>query len=116
MRTRRPAPSMLYSNREFTVSSAMARVENSDAACAASPSGNQQGNYKAINARGAPVIASVLDDRRRFFDWRSRRYRRRIDRCGGQWLGCTLERELKHLLDPAHRMNLQPILDLVGNL
>src|SRR5512143_301177 len=67
---------------------------------------------------GAAAESSVLDDRDAFARLfrRRRRNRGRLDVGLGQRPRLAFERRVEHLLDPAHRTDLEPVLDLVGNL
>src|ERR1700690_1339068 len=63
------------------------------------------------------ATCSVLDHRRRFLArYRRRRHRWRVCRRSfGEWRRLTLERSFQHMLDPAYRMDVETILDLIRN-
>ena len=120
------APDVLYSNRENTVSSARSvpcamRTRKSRNVGVRSAAARRHARLAArTRGRRGSRACSVRNQclmTRRGSSTGARRNRRRFrDWCVDDGVGLPFERVLEHLLDPAHRMDLEAVLDLVGNL
>src|SRR6266567_7718050 len=98
----------LYSNREILVSSAFKERLTCNKKIAAVGTAAMSAIVAALD--------SVLDHQRGLLDRRGGNGRRLARRHVRERYRVTLHRVLEHLLDPAHGMDLQAILDFVRNL
>src|SRR5262249_52990419 len=79
---------------------------------ATSPAGGTNSGPRAVSA--ARGVSLMGDDCRRALVVRGGRNGPDLVVAGLARLGLALERELEHLVDPLHRHDLEPVLDVVG--